>query len=239
MTSFCETPTAATIGKVAAYLREHQGMGPLVGAPGIGKTFTLEHLCKTTQNTWMLGASPAYASDSAVLDAMIAAVRACPVGRGNAIKYDAINHKILDQESLGKGLLIVDEAQHLRPSQIEIIRRVHDVTEVGVILAGNPHVTNRYYKRSGQALMLDPKYAQITSRFMKHVNLPGSQRGDVKALCEHYGLSDERAVERLWPFAQVGGLRRVSHILEQAKKIAGGDPITFDIIDEICRAEEM
>ena len=220
-------------------------MSAVVGEPGIGKTARLLHLTETVPQTWMITASPARASDSAVLEELAKATGAYAIRRGNAAQSEAIVRVLLDDWNSGygavrrKGLLIIDEAQHLRPSQIEIIRFLHDAAECGVVLAGNPHVTNRYYQRVGSVFRPIPKHAQILSRIAKILRIPASDPGDVRAICEAFGIEDDRVHQRLWPFAEEGGLRRVCHLLEQARVIAGKNEITFEHVDKIARTAEF
>lgn len=211
-----ETPTAARIVAALAHAQAAGDMVCVYGAPGTGKTRTVNHYRRSYEHAWLATITPASAAVVPALEEVAEAVGIHDVSGGARRLSRAIRSKV---SHLG-GLIILDEAQHLSLSAIEELRSIHDATGVGVALVGNELV---YAQLTGGTRAVH--FAQLFSRvgLRLYVRTPG--KGDVRALVEPWRVKDEKALELLERVAKKpGGLRAVHKILHLAA--AGGGAIS-------------
>jgi len=127
------------------------------------------------------------------------------------------------------GVLIVDEAQNLKASCLEVLREIHDATGVGIVMVGNDHFRGRFKREEmGQ-------YAHISSRITRRLpRIDGVLLSDVAAMARHHGVDDAKTIAELQRFAVgSGGLRHVVSVIDKARDIAGPDSsITVEMIGD-------
>jgi DNA transposition AAA+ family ATPase len=117
-----------------------------------------------------------------------------------------------------KGLMIVDEAQHLGTAALDELRTLHDATEVGLALVGNESV---YARMTGgnRAAYLD----RLFSRIGKRVRLVRSHKDDIDALIDAWGIDAKECRQVLHDIAaKPGALRGITKVLRLASRIAAG-----------------
>ena len=94
---------------------------------------------------------------------------------------DVIFRMIVQRLQGTKGLLIIDEAQHLSLLALESLRSIHDATACGLVLMGNESV---YANLSGRR---SAEFAQLFSRVGMVLQLRKTTAADVEALAGHWG----------------------------------------------------
>lgn len=138
-------------GRAAAYLNYlfhvRDGIGVITGDPGVGKTVVLEHVLKELKDDVVVARI-----QQTQLTAMEFLMAVClqfdihPPHNHKALLIDAINRFASKQHFSGKVvLLVVDEAQRLKPQVLEEIRMLASLEEYGrklfhVILSGQPEL---------------------------------------------------------------------------------------------------
>ena len=209
---FIATPTAETILGTLMFAQTVPDIVLITGGAGIGKTTALEQYRATHPNVWMHTAEPAGASMNAMLEGICEAmgIRTITTRRSPAI---------LGRAKGSGGLLIVDEAQHLRSEALDQLRTIHDVARIGIAVAGNSEVFARIDGDSRHGL-----FAQFRSRVGMRVARQKPLAGDVEALLDATGVAGPAERKLLRVIAgKPGALRGMAKTLRVAAIIAAAE----------------
>lgn len=202
-----DTPTAIAIEKALVFARSSPSIAAIYGVSGAGKTTAIRHYARTTPNVWIVEAKPSAASMAAVLRAISVAL-----DMPSAYRNDAMSREIVRRLTGSRGLLVIDEAQHLTLQALEEVRSIHDAAEIGVALCGNEDVYSRLTGGTQRA-----EFAQLFSRVAPRLRLTAPQAGDVAAILEAWGVTGTPELKFAQQIASLpGGLRKVVKTLEQA-----------------------
>jgi DNA transposition AAA+ family ATPase len=184
-------------------------------SPGLGKTVTAEHYRACNANVFMVTATPATASLTGMLSAVLRALGSPAAINSNQshVVSQAIQDRVRD---LGNPLLIVDEAQHLSERSIEQIRSWHDATNLGVALLGNAGLLQTLEGGTRSIAR-----AQLFSRVsMKHPQT-APYSADIEAMLDAWPIAEPKVREFVHTIAmKPGGLRGATFAIELAHMIA-------------------
>lgn len=215
---YVETPTSERIASALAYAKTHQDMAVIYGGPGVGKSRTIAHFRELYENVWVVTVTPSTSGVVPCLEEVAEAVGLKEPSGGARRLARAIRQKV----AALRGLLIVDEAQHLSTSAIEELRSIHDACGLAIAFVGNEVI----YGRLGGAR--SAQFAQLASRLGLRVPLLRPEERDVQAVAKAWGVADPAAVEVLSRVAQQpGALRGVVKVLRLAT--AKGRPSTDNV----------
>lgn len=212
---FVVTTIAASILDAMDYARLAGNMVVVIGEPGVGKTTALNYYEETTNNVWMMTASSDIETLVPMLDELCISISIeKKPNEGAAGRRRSIEKKIKNT----RGVLIVDEAQHLDIKAIEGLRSIHDRTRIGLVMAGHPDLED-----------ILRKSPQANSRVSYRVVLKPPTRIDVIILAESVVgdalIFGDDEVAYLHTYAVLpGGLRWVVNILKMALYIRNGLP---------------
>ena len=204
-----ETPSARRIRIALAFAQEHGDLAVIHGGTGVGKTEAARRYASEGQHVWIAEMSGAA---NRLRPCLQAVARACgmPCPWGGAYEME---REIVEQMRRVRGLLVIDEAQHLDHPQLEELRMLHDMSGRGLALLGN----DRFGSRIKQ-----PEFAALASRMGARVHLPAARPEDVDALLAARGIEGAKARQRaLLLSAPPGGLRALARALERGI-LAGG-----------------
>lgn len=115
---------------------------------------------------------------------------------------------------LGAGdLLILDEAQSLRPDALDMVRFFLDEHGVGLVFCGNELVFSTIAGKNRSAI-----FAQLHSRVSMRLHLPRASEADADAVLSSWGVSDSAGRNYGRQIAVgPGGLRQLVMVLRQAR----------------------
>lgn len=225
---FFETSTSQLISSTLEWTQWMGDIGLVYGGAGVGKTRALKQFIKDKNNVWLMECNPTNAQGMAMLRATLKSVRhnlrpgrqsecfseLCEITRGT------------------KGLMIFDEAQYLSPSSLEMLRRLHDLANVGIALVGNEEI---YVHVTGGSRRAD--FAQIFSRIGNKLNLDKVIADDVITMIEAWsargcintqgwGASETELLIKIGQ--SNGALRNVQKVINRAIILAAGEekPLT-------------
>jgi DNA transposition AAA+ family ATPase len=223
---FVETPTAQKVIGALDYARYAPTIAVIYGGAGVGKSTTLKHYADTRPRTWIVTAAAARKTTAAILMALVES----PSRRGFAYRVDSLFAEALSfmepafGEKDNKGLLIVDEAQHLETPAFDMIRAFHDEAGIGIAYAGNEEVYSRIHGKKKSRL------PQIFSRVGMRLRVENSTPEDADAFIEAHGITgrEERKYCQLIA-GMPGGLRGLNNVIRFAKLTAPdpNSPITM------------
>ena len=225
--SFIEIPTAKMVFSVLDMARILPTMVTIYGASGVGKTKACQAYQQQNTNVWMITASPARATLSSILYEL-----ALELGINDAPRRkDRLSRLIVKKLQKSKGLVIIDESDHLPYDALEEIRIIQEEVEVGFALIGNDKVYNRIQGGVNQA----HEYARLWSRIGKHAPIKGSSKADINAIAGAWGLdTDDKDLMTVLNSigTKAGGLRALTQYLKLAAITAKaqGTAITLDLI---------
>ncbi|CCG06991.1 AAA family ATPase [Pararhodospirillum photometricum] len=204
---FINTSAALKIGTGLNHAQITADLVAVVGAPGVGKTATLEQFRLSSPNVWLATMSPDTSSKVPMLEELGYAMGLNVTG-GAASMRRQIAARIRNTG----GLIIIDEAQHLDAKAIETLRIIHDTTKIGMILCGNPKLMTTI-----------SQLPQVYSRLGRRVTLGKPSRPDVSALASGFGITGREEADLLYSLSQYpGGLRCVVKVIRLALLTALG-----------------
>ena len=215
-----ETPSAVRIDAALSYAQLAGDIALVYGGAGLGKTMTARQYATKRPNAWIATMTPATQALSPCLERVL---EACGVRdlTGQAVQLEAT---LRTRVNGARGLLIVDEAQHLSLRALEALRGLHDTTETGLALLGNETI---YTKITGGRRAAE--FAQLFSRVGKRVRLTRVDKSDVDALLAAWGarLAGDRELRAaaLAIARTPGGLRGLTKSLRLAAMFAEGAPV--------------
>lgn len=208
------TPSAQKVASVLAYAQMAGDIGCVYGGAGMGKTVTLAAYAEGNPNVWVVEMNAATAAVASSLEEIADAIGL----RGIPSRAARLHREIVKRLRGTGGLLVIDEAQHLRTNAIESIRAIHDATGVGLVLCGNESVYARLTGGSREA-----SFAQLFSRLGKRLRLVRPVKADVAALAAHYRADGKDEMALLMEIAaKPGALRAVVKTLRLAGMLAAG-----------------
>ncbi len=135
---FVSTPTAQRVLGALAYAQMAGDMAVIYGGAGLGKSITCEYYRDSSPNVWIATMSPSTAGVVTALQEICDALSLDSSGGARAMAK-RICRRVKDT----RGLLIVDEVQHLSVGALDEIRSIHDATTLGIALVGNDGVFAR------------------------------------------------------------------------------------------------
>lgn len=209
-----ETDSAKKVMSALGYAQMAAGMGLIYGGAGIGKTLACEEYQKQCPNVWIATMSPSTASVAQALEELSGALGMKEIAWGAA----RIQREIIRMLEGTRGLVIIDEAQHLGIQALDELRSIYDKAKIGFAFIGNEAIYTRM-TAGKRAPYLD----RLFSRVNKRLYLPKVTASDIEQVVNAFGIQDKGTLKYLTQIGQKpGGLRVVVSILQLASLMAGG-----------------
>lgn len=212
--AWVETSASTRVSAVLEYAQAASDMALIHGPAGCGKTMAASRFVESRAGCWLATMSTAARTIGPCLERIAAAVGMTDVPS----RSWRIEGALADLLGRARGILIVDEAQHLDFRSLDAVRALHDAAGIGIALLG----TEGLYSRLGGGSL----GAQIWSRIGRRVRLGAPTRDDVHALLEGFGLPGA-ARRELWGMVKgrPGALRTAAKLARLAASMAEGERI--------------
>ena len=208
--AWTRTPTSQAIIDVFEYAQATGDIGVVVGNAGIGKTISAKHYTSIRPNVWLFTADPSLRGGHAILH-YIGEVLGVQETRSERLSR-AICQRLVDT----MGLLIVDEAQHMRTDGLEQLRSLHDRAGVGLVIMGNQGLWTRM---DGGGRKND--FAQLFSRVGMRLTKGRPTAGDINAILDAAGIEGDAPRRMLKAIAtKPGALRGMIKTLRLARMMS-------------------
>jgi DNA transposition AAA+ family ATPase len=210
-----------------AMARKYRNFAVLTGFVGTGKTFALKRYARTSPNVWMIEATPTMTPQSLVRLLARTVLGADPKGSMDD-KFRAVVDALRNTDSL----LIVDEAETLTPHQLHTLRRLRDLANVGIVLAGTEWLTGLIKPERGQ-------FDQIRSRcgFWPET-VRGISADDAAALVQaNLGTEDvpDDVVARLYAYSRGSARMLVEGLLAALREHRKGRALDVKLVDAVAK----
>jgi DNA transposition AAA+ family ATPase len=205
--------------------RKHQNFGVITGYVGVGKSRFLEEYTKTSPMTLLVEVSPNMTPGVLMTELLQQLNNAIPPG---------LDRKFRELVRVLKGtnyLIIADEAENMSASALQHLRRIRDMAQIGVVLAGTEKLTSLIKPQHGQ-------FDQVRSRVgMWPETIKGISRDDADDMARAALLPDlsDEVLTTLWEYSQ-GSARVLNENLVPAVKDygMGGVPLSSKLIETIA-----
>ena len=195
---YAQTSISSEIYNIIRVCQVKGGLAIACGAAGIGKTKAAQQFVKEHKtNSVLITVNPCISSIKSLLKVVAGKV-------GATIKKTRDELWISIIESLSDGMILIfDEAQHLPPTTIEVLRSFSDYfadngQTLGICFVGNPETVDRYSSKRAE-------FAQIANRTKqkKIYTQEEIKRDDIVKLFPILEAEQkEKEIELLWRVAQ-------------------------------------
>lgn len=218
----CETPTYRRVTQLLEMCNTRHAMGRIVGPPGIGKSVTLRKFSE--RFGWpdrVVFHEVSVESGTSIFKFLSALGETMNVS-AYGHSADRMRSRIMgEMRTANSAIFIIDEAQKLSATNVELLREFHDNAGCGLVLCGNSDITSRFGTLRGAA------FAQIESRISYRLTLERSSEDDIRAVCEHEHIGNARTIAKLVKLGQGPlGLRMVADVVAQTRLVIGDRAIT-------------
>ena len=214
---FIRTVTARKCLEVIKMAHLDGDINVICGDAGMGKTMVMRQYAAENRTAILLEADPGYTARVVLEEICKKLELGC---RGNMHELsDAIVAKLRDSGRV----LLIDEAENLPHRALEVIRRIHDKSGIGVVLAGMPRLIVNLKGRRGEFKQL---YSRVGFSLALGDTLP---RGDIDAIATSV-LSDaqEPAVGDALFSASHGNARRLFKLLRGVRRYSLMNSVPVD-----------
>lgn len=205
---FVMTKTANRILEICGLAHAMNDIYLVIGEAGLGKTMALKQYVSQNSNVVMLEIDPTF-SVKVLLNELCNKL-------GIVISGSKSNHHMMDLivEKLkgSERLLIIDEAELLAYKPLEILRRIHDKADIGMVLAGMPRLRANLRGQKGEYKQL---YSRVGLALDIQNRLPSD---DICLLCQN-ALGTDEFNEKLDKVSH-GNARRLSKLLRGVNRLA-------------------
>ncbi|MCS4503862.1 AAA family ATPase [Arhodomonas aquaeolei] len=209
--TWVETLSARSVLSALSFAQMAEAVSVIYGGAGTGKTTTVRQYQEQAPNVWVVTATPASASTGPILKRI-----AQTLGMRTSGTVDQLEANIIDRVRDTRGLLVIDEAQHLTHRALDAVRSIHDAADIGLALVGNEIV---YSQLTGGSRSVG--FAQLFSRVAKRVRLAKAKDADVLALVDAWGIQDKDSRQLCLSIGRrPGALRGLSQTLRLASMFA-------------------
>lgn len=226
--AFAETEAAKRITAVIDLARSEGQIVTITGNPGLGKTRALRHYVENYPATVLATMSPDTSKPKACVQEILISMNREITQKSDANMRREIAWNLRDFNKT----LIVDECQDLSGAALEVLRRIHDDSGRGLVLAGQPTLSDQ----------IKP-FAQLTSRIGLNYRMGPPSRSDVALIVSDFGIVDDDSIDLLHGVAQLPGAHReINRVLKIAVLLCeaeGVDQIEFRHVEAAHRQRQQ
>jgi DNA transposition AAA+ family ATPase len=230
-TSDTVVPVETSVYKLAhtacQMARRYRNFAVLSCWVGTGKTFAVKQYAKTHPNTHLIEADPTMTQQTLVK--MLARRVAGFEGKGSqADRFNAVVDSLRNTDSL----LIVDEAETLTGKQLHLLRRLRDLSNVGILLCGTENLSGIIKPETGQ-------FEQIRSRtgFWPET-VRSITPEDAAALVQSgFGTEDvaDEVVLRMYQYCKGSARMLVEGLIAGIKEFRRGRALDVKLVDAVAK----
>ncbi len=220
---YVETATARGIQNLMAVTHATGDIQLVIGEAGLGKTMAVRHYAERHEDVVLVEVEPTF-NAKVLLTALCEKLGLTPA-RGNHDMMISICRKL---ENSGR-LLIIDEAELLQHKPLEILRRIHDLSGVGVVLAGMPRLRANLRGKRGE-------FKQLYSRIGFCYDLGNQLSDEDMCVLASAAMGEATYNDSLISIA-AGNARRLSKLASGVRRYAevSQEPICPDMIEQFAK----
>lgn len=224
---FCDTVNARKVFSLCQIAHLDKKICVVVSESGLGKTAALHEYAGRNPGTIMIDVDPTYNPKR------LFKVLHASLGRNAHGLLEDIYADCTEALKASDRLLIIDEAELLNHKAIELLRRLHDKSGVGMVLSGMPRlIENIRGVRS--------EFPQVYTRVGGSMRLGSLTQDDTAMIVQSYITEANGSVDTFHKLSKQNG-RHLSMLIFQAIRIAEKNavPVSEDIIRKAASTIEV
>lgn len=200
---FVETMTSRDVNKLIDYAKKYSAICVLTADSGMGKSAMLENYARNHPAAILVEVCAGY-TPRAFLKTLLRALN--PKVSRNETTVDLMK-RCIDELSSSQRLILIDEAELLPYQTLEALRRLYDMSNIGVVLVGMPRLSENLTGEDGEHAQLYSRVAkrkEITSSLPRDdfdliaaKMIPESADAKVSQLLFHYSSGNARRLLNL------------------------------------------
>lgn len=216
---FIETSVSMKIFEMAQMCHIYGEMGVAWGISGLGKTWAAREYTQENPGTILIEVGPHCSLSRSFMLALHESLNLSGKGTIDQL-FSSLKKKL---ENSGR-LLILDEAENLPYKTLELVRRLHDFTGIGVLMIGMPQLVINLQGRHRD-------YAQLYSRVTFATRLDTLKPVDTEHIVE-YLLPNANGLGKVFHQESMGNIRILTKLLirSNAASQINGIEIDADIV---------
>ena len=223
-----ETSVYKLAHTAAAMARRYRNFAVLSAYVGTGKTFALKRYVAEHANTYFIEATPTMTTFTLMEQLCMAVLGMVPKVTNLELKFRAVVNGVKNTDSL----FIIDEAETLTPHQLHTLRRLRDLSNVGILLAGTEHLRGLIAPEHGQ-------FDQIRSRtgFWPET-VTKITLDDAAALAQSaFGAEeiDDAVLQRLYDYSKGSARMLVEGLIAGIKEFRKGRSLDVKLVDAVAK----
>ncbi|WP_274571582.1 AAA family ATPase [Neisseria leonii] len=193
---YVPTKTARRIHELMRDTHQDCEVGVVYGQAGLGKTVAVREYCRQNPTAVLIETNPSYTAQ-VLMRKIASAVKVPTDGTLNDV-FEAVAERLQDSGRL----LVVDEAENLPLRALELLRRLHDEAEIGLVLSGMPRLIVNLRGKRGELVQLYSRVSMTVSvgeslpdqelEQIARASLPGADDETVTALVRESGGNTRR-----------------------------------------------
>ena len=149
---FVETSIARNIFEIAQICHINGEIGVCYGRAGLGKTVAVKQYARQNSDVIFIETDPGFSTRTILLELHKR------LGLSAKGSIYSMTVDVIDRLQKSGRLIIVDEAENLPYKALELLRRIHDKTDVGVLLVGLPILVENL---RGQKCQYEQLYSRV------------------------------------------------------------------------------
>lgn len=225
----CAIQAFRDVGDTLALCRRLRQIGVIVGTTGTGKTTAAKAHADAHGTTTVYLRLPVFAASPQPF--LVRLCRAAGVPHASHMGKAELAEELIGFLRSKSGMLvIIDEANHMTPDVVHVVRELWDEARCGFVLVGTPDMEALWAERSGKRGGAGDPFAAFRARTGQRLSMPKPDTADVAILCQHMGLTGKREHDLIARCLKGGiGLHGVEQLLSNARAVAGeGQAVTVD-----------
>jgi len=232
---FIETVHTRKTADLCSALQQTRTMGLLVGLPGVGKTWAVQHAALQQHQPELIIASPVLYTSVDVENnphALLANILTCLGPDYRAPVPDMISMTCCWIHRRQVGLILLDEAERLDKKSLQVIQDIYDRTRCAFLFIGEFGLIHMFrrnselHNRIGITLEISPLTFDELDKFLcAWLDLHSKDKNDTHPRGELFLVPDDRTEEdwillkEIYRITQ-GNLRRLCFLVQEAERIA-------------------
>lgn len=211
---FTLTSIAKTVFEVAQLCHIESEIGVVYGKAGLGKTTAVKEYAKSNSDVILIEVDFGYTAR-----VLFSELHKKVGYEGRGTVYSMMQDIIFKLKDSGR-LIIVDEAEHLPYKVLELLRRIYDKANVGILLVGMPRLIENLRGNKGE-------YQQLYSRVGIAKKLNNLNIADTKQIVESILPDKNNLVNEYYKYSQ-GNTRILSKLLVRSVNLATINEMKLD-----------